>query len=464
MAGAPRPPRRGERLLHPHERRRAQALRPGVPAGDSRQRSRRHLPGRLRGAVLRRLRGVQDGGRARRREVPRARARARVDRGAELVLPALGLPGAAARALRRAPRLRAACVSGERGEGVHRRGPTGLLDQPGRAAVGDPDPVGAGPGRVRLGGRARQLPERAHVRAPGGGSRAEVLAGRPPPAREGHPPLPLRLLAGDAARRGIRRPAPAVRARVPPAERSEDLEVPRQRRRSSRPDRHVRGRRGAVLVRAVGVVRPGRHGVDRRPSRAVRARAGERPRKSPLTGHSDDRPLPRRLARGRVVLGLRGGRVPRAARGRRRRTARRLRSDGGARADLGGRPGSQPARRGDGAVATRQGRRARGGARPRALRPRRRAASRRSGARGLSPWDVLADPGSSRTARRARLGRRRVRPDGRGGRHRPRAAALPARRRADARRGRAAASRPGEGGRPTRRGVRGCRRVRRPAT
>ena len=46
-------------------------VRPGVPAEAVRQRAR--LPGRLRRALLRRLRGVQDRGRARRREVPRAR-------------------------------------------------------------------------------------------------------------------------------------------------------------------------------------------------------------------------------------------------------------------------------------------------------------------------------------------------------------------------------------------------------
>ena len=82
---------------------------------DPRQRPRGHLPGRLCGPLLRRMRGVQERGRAGRREVPRARHRARVDRGDELVLPALRVPGAAARALRRAPGLRPARVPGERG-------------------------------------------------------------------------------------------------------------------------------------------------------------------------------------------------------------------------------------------------------------------------------------------------------------------------------------------------------------
>ena len=215
MAGAPRPPRRGARLLHPHERRGPQALRPGVPPADPRQRPRRRLPGRLRGPLLRRLRGLQDGGGARRRQVPRARHRARVDRGAQLVLPAVGVPGAAARALRRAAGLRPPGVPGERGADVRRGRAPGLLDQPCRPALGHPDPVGPRAGRLRVGGRARQLPERADVCATRRESRRPLLAGRASPAGKGHPPLPLRLLARDAARRGLRAAPAALRARIP---------------------------------------------------------------------------------------------------------------------------------------------------------------------------------------------------------------------------------------------------------
>ena len=46
-------------------------------------------------------------------------------------------------------------------------GLAGLLDQPRGPAVGRSDPVGPEPGRLRLGRRARQLPERADLRAPG---------------------------------------------------------------------------------------------------------------------------------------------------------------------------------------------------------------------------------------------------------------------------------------------------------
>ena len=98
------------RLLHPHERRGPQALRPRLPPADVRQR--RHLRGRLRGLVLRRLRGVQDrGGADRRTGSARPPDEAGVDRGEELLLPALRVPGQAARALRRAARLRAARAS-----------------------------------------------------------------------------------------------------------------------------------------------------------------------------------------------------------------------------------------------------------------------------------------------------------------------------------------------------------------
>ena len=53
-----------------------------------------------------------------------------VDRGEELVLPPLGLPGQVARALRRAARLRAAGLPLQRGAELHRRRPARLLDQP----------------------------------------------------------------------------------------------------------------------------------------------------------------------------------------------------------------------------------------------------------------------------------------------------------------------------------------------
>ena len=45
--------------------------------------------------------------------------------------------------------------------------------------------------------------------------RRAFLAGGAPPAREGHPSLPLRVLARAAARGGLRRPEAALRPRLP---------------------------------------------------------------------------------------------------------------------------------------------------------------------------------------------------------------------------------------------------------
>ena len=138
-------------------------------------------------------------------------------------------------------------------------------------------------------------------------------------------------------------------------------------------------------------------------------------------------------ARRRPVRRLRGRCDPRAPRRRRRRAPRRVRPDGGAGADLGGRARPQPSRRGDGAVAAGEGREARGRARPRSLRPGRRAPCRRRRPRVLSPEHVRADSGRAASAVHDRVGRGRLRAGARGrwpGAGRP---SLPARRRADAR-------------------------------
>ena len=107
-----------------------------------------------------------------------------MDRGEELVLPALRVSGRAARPLRRTARFRPACVPLQRGAELHRARAAGLLDLARRTAVGGADPVGSGSGRLRLGRRARQLPERADVRAARRGSARALLAGRETPARK----------------------------------------------------------------------------------------------------------------------------------------------------------------------------------------------------------------------------------------------------------------------------------------
>ena len=167
---------------------------------------------------------VQERGRPGRRPLPRSRHSARVHRGEELLLPALGLPGPPARPVRRAARLRPAAVPLQRGPQLHRGRPPGLQRQPSRPAVGRPDPLGREPGHLCLGRRAGQLPQRTHLRSARRGPARDLLAARAPRARQGHPALPLRLLAGDAPVRRLRGAAAAVRPRLAAARQAEDLQ------------------------------------------------------------------------------------------------------------------------------------------------------------------------------------------------------------------------------------------------
>ena len=220
-----------------------------------------------------------------------------VHRGEELLLPALRVPGPAARALRRAARLRAPELPLQRGPELHRRRAAGLLDQPRGADLGHPAAVGREPGRLRLGRRARQLPERAHVRAAGRGSPCRVLAGGAAPDGEGHPPLPLRLLAGDAARRQ----ATTCRSRSSCTATccSTSHKISKSLGNVIDPldliDVYGADTR-PLLGDALGLVRPGRQRVARRHPRAVRARARQRARQPALADDGDDRALPRRRA------------------------------------------------------------------------------------------------------------------------------------------------------------------------
>ena len=236
----------------------------------SRRTAGRHLPGRLQRPVLRRLRSVQDRGGARRRQVPRPRHRARVARGAQLVLPPLRLPGRAPAHLRREPGVRAAGLPLQRGAQLHRGRAARLLDQPRDADLGGADPLGPDQVAYVWADALVNYLSALHY-APRRGPRA-LLAGATLPG-QGHPPLPLRLLAGAAPRRRVRAAEAALRARLPEHRPPEDLEVARERDRPARPDRRLRGRRCPVLVRAPGLVRPGRRRDDRLLPRALRPRA-----------------------------------------------------------------------------------------------------------------------------------------------------------------------------------------------
>ena len=113
---------------------------------------------------------------------------------AELVLPAVGLPGAPRAAFRRAPRLRPARVPPQRDAGLHPRWSRGLLDQSRADAgrLGDPVPDrrerrdGAARGRLvgPRGGQDLRLVRRAHQlhhRAPASPTtpRRSTTGGRP---------------------------------------------------------------------------------------------------------------------------------------------------------------------------------------------------------------------------------------------------------------------------------------------
>ena len=103
-----------QRRLHPHHRATASPRRAALHAGDLRQR----LPAkrRLRGLVLRLVRGLLHRGRARSREpLPDPRAPGRVVHRGELVLRAEPFRGAAARLVRRASRWRSSPRPPQRG-------------------------------------------------------------------------------------------------------------------------------------------------------------------------------------------------------------------------------------------------------------------------------------------------------------------------------------------------------------
>ena len=228
-------------------------------------RQRRRLRGRLRRALLRRLRGVQ----------------ARIASSSTASVPTTATPCSTSRRRTTSfgcPRTRSACsrlyeerpdlvlprFRYERGAKLYRGRPAGLLDQPGRRDVGHPAAVGREPGRLRLGGRARQLPERADLRAAGRGSPCRFWPRGAPRHGQGHPALPLRVLAGDVAVRRVRRAEADLRPRVSLARRAQDVEVARQRDQPARSRRRLRRRRASASgrIRSVSFGQDGSVSLD----------------------------------------------------------------------------------------------------------------------------------------------------------------------------------------------------------
>jgi hypothetical protein len=133
--------------------------------------------GHLRRLLLRRLRGVQaregSGGRA----VSHPQDQAGVDQGAQLVLPALEVPAAAARLLRRASLVHRARGAPQRDSALRRRRARRHVDEPGRAVVGHPAAVRSEERGLRLVRRAHQLRRGGGLRL-GRGTLQGVVAGQ----------------------------------------------------------------------------------------------------------------------------------------------------------------------------------------------------------------------------------------------------------------------------------------------
>ena len=119
-----------------------------------------------------------------------------------------------------------------------------------------------------------------------------VVAGQPPRRRQGHHPLPLRDLAGDADEREAAAAGAGVRARLGLLQGRADEQVAGQHRRSAR-------RRGALRSRSAAAV-PGQGSAVRRRRRLhvgalrgeVQRRPGEQPRQPGEPRHGDDRAVP----------------------------------------------------------------------------------------------------------------------------------------------------------------------------
>ena len=202
VASAAGDPRHRQRRLHPHDPAPARGARARLRAGDLRPRL--HLRRGIRGAVLRRLRGVQARERDRRRhralrgpqglrhplEAPRAAA------GEELLLQAQRVPGQAARALPGPARLRASRVGQQRGRLVRLAGTQGPLDLALDLRLGHHRAVGRVARHLRVDRRAPELRDGRGLRLRPGAVRAP-LAGRAR-RRQGHPALPRRHLARHA--------------------------------------------------------------------------------------------------------------------------------------------------------------------------------------------------------------------------------------------------------------------------
>ncbi len=132
------------------------------------ERVRRHLPRLVQGLVLGARRALLHRGRndRRRRRGPdrhRDRGAGDVDRGADLLLPAVGLRRQAAGALRGAPGVHRARRAAQRGGQLRLRRAARLVDLPHDVRLGRAGARPSRPRHVRVGRRADQLPDRRRL-------------------------------------------------------------------------------------------------------------------------------------------------------------------------------------------------------------------------------------------------------------------------------------------------------------
>ena len=187
-----------ERRFHPHHRGAPPPLVGGNLAAHGGER--RHLSRQICRLVFGARRGLlrRERDASRRQQAARAvedRHAGRMGGGGELFLPALGLSGQAARALR-AAELRAAEGAAERGGELRARRPAGPVDLAHHLRLGHPRARRRQAHHVCVGRRADQLHHRRRLSRRRQRHVQALLAGRPARHRQGHRALPCGLLAG----------------------------------------------------------------------------------------------------------------------------------------------------------------------------------------------------------------------------------------------------------------------------
>ena len=152
------------------------------------------------------------------------------------------------------PGLHPAARPAQRGGELRARRAARPVDQPDHVQLGHPGAGRAGPRHVCLAGRAEQLRHRLRLSRRDGAALA-VLAGRCAHGRQGHHPVPCRLLAGvpDGGRAAAA--AAHLLERLVGRRGREDEQVGRQCDRGATTGGHLRARPGALLPAAREAVR-----------------------------------------------------------------------------------------------------------------------------------------------------------------------------------------------------------------